>query len=152
MAAILPRHVLSMFLLIAQELHVIAQWNFICIYILIRAILIQNKKCIDMMSSGVKGQKIDFIGLLPISLEVIELDPWKLWTMCWLPIWCKWGVWFGSDQEESSSCLLYVTQKVHALSIKFLCYSTSGFWLWYNSRRSYEFCYIMLHNMRYDSF
>ena len=27
------------------------------------------------MLSGVKGQKIVFIGLLPISLEVIELEP-----------------------------------------------------------------------------
>ena len=32
-------------------------------------------KVIDMMSSGVKGQKNVFIGVSPISLEVIELEP-----------------------------------------------------------------------------
>ena len=57
MAAILPRHVLNTFLLLtSQELHMPAQWIFICKYILKRAIHIQNKKYIEIISSGAKGQ------------------------------------------------------------------------------------------------
>ena len=58
--AILSRRDLNTLLLISQELHMEAQRNLVRIYILIKAIYIQNKRAIDVMSSGVKGQNSVF--------------------------------------------------------------------------------------------
>ena len=77
MAAILPRHVLNTFLLLtSQELHGPAQWNFICKYILKRAIHI----------SGAKGQTFVLLVycLFLWKLLSYNLEAWGLSFDCQL--------------------------------------------------------------------
>ena len=144
MAANLPRHVLNTFLLLtSQELHMPAQWNFICIYILKRAIHIQNKKYIEIISSGAKGQTFVFIGVLPISLEVIELQPWNLWTMFWPPalmqvrsfVW----IWPIGERQLFIVCHTKCQRVVNKIFLLF----NLGILIMIISRWSYEFGYII---------
>ena len=127
MAAISPRHGLNTLLLMSQELRVTAKWNFIHTFTLVGSIYIWNKKSIDMRSSGVKDQNIVFIGLLPITLEVIELEPWNLRSRCWLPSLIQVGIavwnWPMGDQQMFIICH---TKGQHVVILNYL-----GFWIWY---------------------